>query len=165
MEYFQTKADGRKAKKKTAKKKAALRKETIAESPLKKIVFLRGETIEGSLPKKKAVSKGPLGIEEGAPQARYWKPGPLKSLLMMKTLLMIGVSVTSTTRWSGITILSTCLWKNLWRHIRVLRWGILWLVYLPTSTSLSVRPSEMPESSLASLCAGSPTSLSLPPNL
>lgn len=49
------------------KKKAVIRKETIAESPLKKIVFLRGETIEGSLPKKKAVSKGTLEIEEGGP--------------------------------------------------------------------------------------------------
>ena len=30
-------------------------------------MFLRGETIEGSLPKLKAVSKGSLEIEEGGP--------------------------------------------------------------------------------------------------
>ena len=84
IERFGTKADGKKATNKTAKKKAVQRKETIEESSLKKIVFIRGETIEGSSPmmkaaprdeiieespltRTKAVSKGSLEIEEGGP--------------------------------------------------------------------------------------------------
>ena len=39
----------------------------MEKTPLKKIVFLRGETIEGSLPKKDAVEKDSLEIEEGGP--------------------------------------------------------------------------------------------------
>ena len=67
VERFRNKADGKKAKRKAARKKAALRKETIEESPLRKIAFVKGKTIEGSLPKKKAVIKGSLEVEEGGP--------------------------------------------------------------------------------------------------
>ena len=84
LERLQTKADRKKAKRKAAKTKAASRDGTIEESSLKKIVFIRGETMEGSSPmmkaaprdkiivespltRTKAVSKGSLEIEEGGP--------------------------------------------------------------------------------------------------
>ena len=37
----------------------------MSKSPWKRIVFLKGETIEGSYPKTEAVIKGSLAIEEG----------------------------------------------------------------------------------------------------
>ena len=70
IERFGNKADGTKATKETARAKAVLKKNTIEESPFKRIVFLKGETLEESLveegfPPMKAISKGSPEVEEG----------------------------------------------------------------------------------------------------
>ena len=65
VDRFRNKAHGSRDTKETAKAKAAPKEDSSAKAPLKKIEFLKGETMKGTFPEKKAAPRDRM-IEESS---------------------------------------------------------------------------------------------------